>query len=94
VLTARIAYLILVNLVPAWSICAVTFTNKAATEMRARLTVLIGAARIKQVKMGTFHALCARLLRAHARKVGLGEDFTIMDQDERRVAALLVFERG
>jgi DNA helicase-2/ATP-dependent DNA helicase PcrA len=59
--------------------------------MRARLTTLIGTTRIKQVKMGTFHSLCARLLRSHGRKVGLTEAFTIMDDDERRVYLHLFF---
>lgn len=83
VLTTRIAYLILVHKIPPWAICAVTFTNKAANEMRERLTKLIGKPSTKQLKMGTFHALCARFLRQHATLVGLSENFTILDADER-----------
>src|ERR1700685_1430475 len=63
VLTSRIAYLILHHSLPPSSICAVTFTNKAAKEMRERLERLIGKERTGQVRMGTFHALCAGFLR-------------------------------
>ncbi|KAI0041914.1 UvrD-helicase-domain-containing protein [Auriscalpium vulgare] len=82
VLTSRIAYLILHHHIPAHAICAVTFTNKAALEMRTRLTVLIGPSRVKQLKMGTFHALCALFLRKYGRLAGLEENFTICDADE------------
>lgn len=86
VLTTRIAYLILVHSIPPWAICAVTFTNKAANEMKERLTKLIGKRSTKQLKMGTFHALCARFLRQHATLVDLTENFTILDADERCAA--------
>ncbi|KAG6909069.1 hypothetical protein DXG01_002222 [Tephrocybe rancida] len=73
------------------SICAVTFTNKAANEMRERLKKLIGPGCTEQLKMGTFHALCARFLRIHSTLVGLDANFTICDADESRklVATIL-----
>jgi DNA helicase-2/ATP-dependent DNA helicase PcrA len=68
------------------SICAVTFTNKAVNEMRARLIKLIGKERVDKVKMGTFHSLCALFLRKHGRVVDLDGNFTICDSEERYVA--------
>ncbi|KAI0065105.1 UvrD-helicase-domain-containing protein [Artomyces pyxidatus] len=82
VLTSRIAYLILQHRIPPSSICAVTFTNKAANEMKERLEKLIGKEKTRQLKMGTFHALCARFLRKYGRLAGLEENFTISDADE------------
>ncbi|KAJ3997410.1 P-loop containing nucleoside triphosphate hydrolase protein [Lentinula boryana] len=91
VLTSRIAHLILHHHLPASSICAVTFTNKAANEMRHRLTMLIGKEKTSQVRMGTFHALCALFLRKYARSTGLDGNFTICDTEESKkiVAPLL-----
>ena len=63
VLTHRVAYLIGVVGVPAWHLMSVTFTNKAAKEMKERLGGLIGPAALDQLTIGTFHAICARLLR-------------------------------
>ncbi|KAF7354819.1 ATP-dependent DNA helicase PcrA [Mycena sanguinolenta] len=79
VLTSRVAYLILHHLLPPSSICAVTFTNKAATEMRERLSKLIGKQRTSEVRMGTFHALCALFLRKFAKVVGIEANFTTHD---------------
>ncbi|KAH0585176.1 hypothetical protein H2248_008432 [Termitomyces sp. 'cryptogamus'] len=91
VLTSRIAYMILQHSISPSSICAVTFTNKAANEMRQRLKKLIGPGRTELLKMGTFHALCARFLRIHSSLVGLDANFTICDADESRkiIAAIL-----
>ncbi|KAF7301180.1 ATP-depentend DNA [Mycena indigotica] len=84
VLTSRIAHLVLTHgLVPS-TICAVTFTNKAANEMRSRLSALIGKQKTSEVRMGTFHALCALFLRRFAHKVGLDVNFTICDADESK----------
>lgn len=85
VLTTRIAYLILHHGLPPQSICAVTFTNKAAKEMRERLERLIGKERTGMVRMGTFHALCAGFLRVWSGRVGLGveSNFTVCDAEER-----------
>ncbi|KAI0671645.1 UvrD-helicase-domain-containing protein [Trametes maxima] len=84
VLTMRIAYLISNCYLPPWSLCAVTFTNKAANEMRERLVKLIGKDKTAQVKMGTFHALCAMFLRKYSRVVGLEGNFTVCDADESK----------
>ncbi|KAF7976974.1 hypothetical protein HWV62_5051 [Athelia sp. TMB] len=86
VLTSRIAHLILHHRIPPSSICAVTFTNKAANEMRERLEKLLGKDRTSQVQMGTFHALCAGFLRKWCSRAELGieANFTVCDSDERR----------
>ena len=85
-LTYRIAYIIEKRLVPPAHILALTFTNKAAKEMRSRLQALL--ARYKsaseQITMGTFHAVCARLLRADIDKLGYGRDFVIFDSDDQQ----------
>lgn len=78
VVTHRLANLIAVG-VPAERIVALTFTNKAADEMRRRVTELVGP---QPVEMGTFHRFAARLLRRHARLVGLTSDFSILDPDD------------
>ncbi|KAI0326647.1 UvrD-helicase-domain-containing protein [Cubamyces sp. BRFM 1775] len=91
VLTMRIAYLITYCYLPPSTLCAVTFTNKAANEMRERLVKLIGKDKTAQIKMGTFHALCAMFLRRYARVVGIGGNFTVCDADESKkiIAKLL-----
>ncbi|CDO74962.1 hypothetical protein BN946_scf184945.g34 [Trametes cinnabarina] len=91
VLTMRIAYLITYCHLPPSSICAVTFTNKAANEMRERLYKLLGKDRTSQIKMGTFHALCAMFLRRYSKTVGLDGNFTVCDADESKkmIAKLL-----
>ena len=85
VLTSRIAHLIEQHKLQASSICAVTFTNKAANEMRERLSSLIGKDQTGQIKLGTFHALCATFLRRHANIIGVDPNFTICNADERYV---------
>ncbi|RDB25802.1 ATP-dependent DNA helicase PcrA [Hypsizygus marmoreus] len=82
VLTSRIAHLILTHSISPSSICAVTFTNKAANEMRERLIKLIGKQRTTEMKMGTFHSLCALFLRKYGTLAGLEGNFTICDADE------------
>jgi len=81
VLTARIAYLIQERGVAPQRIFAVTFTNKAAGEMRSRVAALLGADP-KGLWIGTFHSLSARLLRREAALLGFGPNFTIYDQDD------------
>ena len=76
--TARVAHLIAVG-VPPERIVALSFTNKAADEMRRRVAALVGP---RPVEMGTFHRFAARLLRRHARLVGLTSDFSILDPDD------------
>jgi len=82
VITHRVAHLVGDLGVAPWSILAVTFTNKAAGEMRERLAALVpGAA--AGLWVGTFHATCARLLRAHHEAIGLRRDFTIYDAQDQ-----------
>ncbi|MGB1468948.1 MAG: ATP-dependent helicase, partial [Candidatus Puniceispirillaceae bacterium] len=82
VLTARLAQLVASRTAAPWNILAVTFTNKAAREMKERVTQLVGPM-VEQVMLGTFHALAARMLRQHAELVGLKSDFTILDTDDQ-----------
>ncbi|OSX59010.1 hypothetical protein POSPLADRAFT_1151629 [Postia placenta MAD-698-R-SB12] len=93
VLTARIANLISEHNIPPYAICAVTFTNKAASEMRERLTKLIGKAQTSQIKMGTFHALCATFLRRYPRLVGVEGNFTVCDADESKKIVKKLLEK-
>ena len=78
VVTQRIAHLISVG-VPAEQIVALSFTNKAADEMRRRVSELVGP---QPVVMGTFHRFAARLLRRNARLIGLTSDYSILDSDD------------
>src|SRR5215471_20857880 len=71
VITYRVAHLIATRRVPPYRILAVTFTNKAAGEMRARLDKLVGPEITRDIWVGTFHATCARLLRRYYRAAGL-----------------------
>src|SRR5205823_13251328 len=84
VLTHRIAYLVRDLGVPARRILAVTFSNKAAKEMRCRLKRLLGDAALADLSAGTFHAFCARLLRRDGPEVGLDRGFAIYDTADQR----------
>jgi DNA helicase-2/ATP-dependent DNA helicase PcrA len=83
VLTHRVAYLIHDCRVAPHNILAVTFTNKAAHQMRERLTSLVGEANVQDLTIGTFHATCARFLRRDGERVGLARGFVIYDEDDQ-----------
>lgn len=82
VLTRRIAYLVEERSVAPWNILAITFTNKAASEMREREQKLLGLA-AENIWMSTFHALCVRILRRDAEKIGYSSNFSIADSAEQ-----------
>src|SRR5881392_160858 len=86
VITHRIAYLVQHEQVSPWRILAVTFTNKAAKEMRERLEKLVGISSSKEMTIGTFHSICARVLRMEAdalAPLGLTRSFVILDTDDQ-----------
>src|SRR5579883_1451361 len=84
VITYRIANLVARAHVPPYRILAVTFTNKAAGEMRSRLQRLCGEEIARDLWVGTFHATCAKLLRVHGHAVGLERNFTIYDSADQK----------
>ena len=81
VLTHRMAYLLQEKLVNPWNILAITFTNKAAKEMKGRVTRLVGTAG-SDMWVSTFHSMCVRILRREAEQIGYSRNFTICDQSE------------
>ena len=83
VLTSKIAYLINNKKAFPNQILAVTFTNKAAKEMQNRVIKILQSDAIGLSWLGTFHSICAKLLRKHARAVGLNSNFTILDADDQ-----------
>lgn len=93
VLTLRIAYLMQQG-VDAFNILALTFTNKAAREMKERIANIVGASEAKNLWMGTFHSVFARILRAESDKLGYPSNFTIYDtQDSQRLIGQIIKER-
>tara|TARA_B100000767_G_scaffold275748_1_gene315014 strand:+ start:3272 stop:5611 length:2340 start_codon:yes stop_codon:yes gene_type:complete len=94
VLTYRIAYLMSQG-IDSFSILALTFTNKAAREMKGRIAELVGDGEAKNLWMGTFHSVFARILRSEADKLGYPSNFTIYDtQDSDRLLASIIKEMG
>ncbi len=92
VLTIRIAYLMSLG-VDAFSILALTFTNKAAREMKKRISDIVGTSEAKNLWMGTFHSVFARILRAESSKLGYPSNFTIYDtQDSVRLISSIIKE--
>ena len=83
VLTHRVAYLISEKKVSPRHILAVTFTNKAAQEMKERIEKLVGENVGRHLWVGTFHATCARLLREHGEKIGIDRDFLVYDDSDQ-----------
>lgn len=94
VLTYKIVHLLQLGL-PPYRIMALTFTNKAAREMRERIEALVGSDVARQLWMGTFHSIFSRLLRANADRIGFRHDFTIYDTtDSRSLIKLIVHDMG
>ena len=83
VLTYKIAWLLQQDMKP-WNILALTFTNKAAREMKERIGRLVGEEQARYLQMGTFHSVFARILRAEAEHIGFNSNFTIYDQTDAR----------
>jgi DNA helicase-2/ATP-dependent DNA helicase PcrA len=94
VLTTRLAHILTSGKARPWELLAVTFTNKAAREMRHRITDMIGASAEGLRWLGTFHSVAAQILRRHAELVGLKSSYTIIDTDdqERLIKQLLAAE--
>ena len=84
VLTYKIAYLLQEKGMKPWNILALTFTNKAAREMKERIGRLVGEEQARYLRMGTFHSIFARILRAEAELLGFNSNFTIYDQSDAR----------
>lgn len=94
VLTYKIAYLLSQGMKP-WSIMALTFTNKAAREMKERIGKLVGNDLAQHLYMGTFHSIFSRILRAEAEHIGFNNNFTIYDEsDSRSLIKAIVKELG
>jgi DNA helicase II / ATP-dependent DNA helicase PcrA len=94
VLTRRIAHLLATGDAPPWGILAITFTNKAADEMRKRVVELVGPP-AEKMWVSTFHSSCLRILRGHADRLGYRPSFTVYDDtDSRRLIEMIVAEMG
>ncbi len=92
VITYRITYLIRQCGIPPWNILAVTFTNKAAGEMKRRVEELLGET-LSGLHISTFHSLCARILRRHADRIGYPRDFSVYDdQDSKQLLKKIIKE--
>ncbi len=95
VLTYKIAYLLQEKGLKPWNILALTFTNKAAREMKERIGRLVGPEQARYLQMGTFHSVFSHILRVEAEHIGYNSDFTIYDQtDARSLVKSIVKEMG
>ena len=83
VLTTRLAYILQQHKANPWECLVVTFTNRAAREMKERVEGMIGAM-ANSVWLGTFHSICVKILRNHAELVGLNSNFTILGEDDQK----------
>lgn len=91
VLTTRLAYILAEHKANPWNCLVVTFTNRAAREMRDRVQSLIGEV-ANSVWLGTFHSVCVKILRSHAEVVGLKSNFTILNEDDQKRVIKRVLE--
>ena len=83
VLTYKISYLMKEKNVKPWNILAITFTNKAANEMKERVQALVGDA-INDIWLGTFHSICVRILRKFIDRIGFDHSFAIFDSSDQK----------
>ena len=83
VLTTRLAYILSQQKAQPWNCLVVTFTNRAAREMRDRVQNIIGDM-VNSVWLGTFHSICVKILRSHAELAGLNANFTILGEDDQK----------
>ena len=84
VITRRVAWLVREVGIAPWNVCAITFTNKAAGEMRERVSSMVTERQARALTICTFHALCVRILREYAQHAGLAGDFVIYDTDDQK----------